>query len=87
MSRPWLEKKCLGAGANLPIVSVYITMICFVLSCMAIAMVKILGGGGGGGDGNITFGSGRGGGGGGGGGGNRSPLTMAVVVCMTDDGG
>ena len=26
-------------------------------------------------------------GGGGGGGGNRSPLTMAVVVCMTDDGG
>ena len=23
----------------------------------------------------------------GGGGGNRSPLTMAVVVCMTDDGG
>ena len=26
-------------------------------------------------------------GGGEGGGGNRSPLTMAVVVCMTDDGG
>ena len=25
--------------------------------------------------------------GGGGGGGNRSPLTMAVVVCMTDNGG
>ena len=51
---------------------------------MAIAMVKILGGGGGGGivsHGNITFGSGRGRGG------NHSPLTMAVVVCMTDDGG
>ena len=50
---------------------------------MAIAMV-----GEGGGivsHGNITFGSGRGGGGGGGG--NHSPLTMAVVVCMTDDGG
>ena len=46
-------------------------------------------GGGGGGivsHGNITFGSGRGGGGGGGGC-NRFPLTMAVVVCMTDDGG
>ena len=50
---------------------------------MAIAMVKILGEGIVS-HGNITFGSGRGGGGGGG---NRSPLTMAVVVCMTDDGG
>ena len=57
---------------------------------MAIAMVKILGGGGGGGGGggirmvlsvmeisNLVWG-------------NRSPcqpLTVAVVVCMTDDGG
>ena len=54
---------------------------------MAIAMVKILGVGGGGGDCqswkyHIWFRSW-----GGGGGGNRSPLTMAVVVCMTDDGG
>ena len=53
---------------------------------MAIAMVKILGGGGGGivSHGNL-IGSGRWGGG------AISPLanplTMAVVVCMTDDGG
>ena len=54
---------------------------------MAIAMVKILGGGGGGGLSVMEISHLVQVVGGGGGGGNRSPLTMAVVVCMTDDGG
>ena len=48
---------------------------------MAIAMVKILGGL------SVMEISHLDQAWGGGGGGNRSPLTMAVVVCMTDDGG
>ena len=59
------------------------------LYCHGYSNVRSWGGGGGGGGLSVmeiphlvqVMGGGRGGGG------NRSPLTMAVVVCMTDDGG